>query len=138
MEKQITEKKSIWVTVFGCFGFLYGVVGVIIELAKIHQRDLMIILISLLYIFLSFNLLKLKNWSRVSLLILNAIVAVLITISDLLILFGLPLEEATKIFREVYPYFTPLAFIFLLIFHFYIYGFLIFFTRAKIKEEFKK
>lgn len=131
------KKRSVGVGVFGYFGLILGIFGVIEELLKMPNIDLIKILIGFAFIFLSYNLLKLKNWSRVLLLILNGVVVLIVTIAAGIILFGLPWKEVVEIFKKIYPHFTIIAFIMFLVAHIYFYGFLIFFTRPRVKERFK-
>lgn len=79
-------------------------------MVEIPSIDLIKMFISLVFIPLSYNLLKLKNWSRVLLLILNTLTALIISVVNLLLLLVLHREKAVELFREMYPHFTTVAF----------------------------
>lgn len=130
------KKSSVGVKVFAYSGIIFGIYGVIKDLLKVPNADLVRILISLIYIFLSYSLLRLKNWSRILLLIFNSIIVLLVTLSYI-ILFFLPWEKTWEIFKQEFPQFTVLGLAFFALLTIYLYGFLIFFTRPKVKEQFK-
>lgn len=132
------KKRSVGVITFSYFGIILGVFGVIEELIKIPNIDFIKMFINLAFILLSYNLLELKNWSRVLLLIINTIMALIISIFDLLMLFTLRWEKVAELFKKMYPHFTTMAFIAFLMSNIYFYAFLIFFTRPKVKGQFSK
>jgi hypothetical protein len=133
MERQ----SSVGVKVFACSGIIFGIYGVIRDLLKLPNADLVRILLSFMYIFLSYSLLRLKNWSRIMLLIFNSTIVFLLTLAYI-ISFFLPWEKTWEIFKQEFPQFTVLGLAFFVLLSIYFYGFVIFFTRPKVKEQFKK
>jgi hypothetical protein len=104
---------------------------------------------------LSFFLFKLANWSRISLLIINGIVAGLISFCDTLIVFWIvswtrliPAESPMDILRalvpmlkevsrSVYPHTPMLTPVLFLVLHIYLFGFLIYFARGRVRGQFR-
>ena len=131
------KKRSVGVTIFGYVGLIGALLGMTENLLKIPNANLVSMFICFFYIFLNYKLLKLKNWSRVLLLITNGISAFFITIAIVITLFGLPAKEITEGFKKSYPNDTIFGFILFLIANIYVYGFIFFFLRPKVKEQFK-
>ncbi|MFC1658861.1 hypothetical protein ACFL1D_05715 [Candidatus Omnitrophota bacterium] len=150
----MNKKRSLGVTIFGYFGFLIAL-SYIIESAP--EADLYSILYSLSIIFLSYNLLKLRNWARVALLTLNSVILLLISVSYFLISVWFPqavrqitgpfleafkmlypLSAHIKIFESVFPDYPILELLLFLMTIVYLLGFLILFTRPGVNEQFKQ
>lgn len=148
------KRRSIGVTVFSYLGFFSGLSFIALNPLK---TNLYAISFSLVIIILSYNLLKLKNFSRIALLIINMITALLILLGAIVIIVWFPLMNAKttnssfitslktiyplskqmQVWKSACPYFPILVPVGLLIETIYIYGSLIFFTRPKVKEQFK-
>ncbi len=130
------KKRSVGVTVFGCIGLCGAILDVFWSLFNIQNLNLFLLFIGLIFIFLSYNLLRLKNWSRTLLLRVNIITAFAMTIVVVLILFILPIKDIIGEFkRRGYFLYTSILFSITFI---YTCSFIYFFTRPKVKEQFKK
>ncbi len=68
----MSRKQSVGVNVFVGFGLFFSVYAVITEVPKVQLTTLCF---SLVCVFLCYNLHKLRNWSRISLLVINGIMA---------------------------------------------------------------
>lgn len=130
------ERRLPGIGIFGRLGIVFSVYGILVDLLK-FKVDLIATVISLIFIFSYYNLLKLKNWSRILLLISNGIMALLSTITNIIAL-SLPFKTSFEIYKQICPLAPILAFILFLISSIYYYGFLIYFTRSSVKEQFKQ
>jgi predicted negative regulator of RcsB-dependent stress response len=143
------RKRTPGVATFGYIGFivfgLYTSFETILKLPESNLHKVSVWLtFGLVYIILSYNLLKLKNWARISLFIINTLMAILITLLDILIFIWIPWATVAnpspgvfvKIFKTALSSCTISNLMIFFIIHFYFYGFLVLFTRAKVKEQF--
>jgi hypothetical protein len=147
----MAEQRSGGVTVFCYLGWFVGAYSVVMGFFTLNP----LMILGVLYILLSFFLFKLTNWSRISLLIINGIVAAFILFSDALIVFWIvswtrlvPAESPMDILqvfitvfkeisRSVYPQTPMLTPVLFLVLHIYLFGFLIYFTRPRVREQFR-
>ncbi len=145
----MNNKRSQGVTIFSYLGVIFGIFSLMgKELINLEPTK---IFLTLTYIILSYNLLKLRNWSRVTLLIINTVWVVLITVVYFFIIWFVwigirmsgslfetlkimyPSVKFSEIFKSIPPYNLALGAAIFLIYNVYLYGFLIFFTRPKVK-----
>jgi len=150
----MSRKESGGVNVFAGFGLFLSVYAVITEVPEVRLTTLCF---SLVYVFLCYNLHKLRNWSRISLLVINGIMAGLMSIGDFCIFVWIPwtwmqggiagsFGEAFKmviplllqVSRSIPPYNAALLLTLFLIFHIYFYGFLVYFLQRKVKQRFRE
>ena len=147
------KKRSFGVTVFAFLGFFVALSTILINPSKVVLYSLSFTLVIIL---LSYNLLKLKKWSRIILLIINGIAALCGLLTSIVIIWLIltnaniqnvsfvaslrmlyPLSAQKQIWKSLCPYLPILTPILFVIMAAYIYGFIIFFTRPKVKEQFK-
>ena len=130
------KKRSVGVAVFGYLGIILGIfsliTGIFSGAKSPHYSGG--IPSGLVMIFLSINLLRLRNWSRILLLILNCLEFIILTIGSLFVLFFISWEYL-KTLEPQFPIFALIFFTCFLII--YNLSFLIYFTRPKVKEQFK-
>ena len=124
------KKRSVGVTAF-------GIIGIILSLSFLINFNMGSLIWTICFLFLYFYLLKLKNWARLWLIIINGVPVVISIIINILFLFSLSGSKIAILFKNAFPKNTILALIITIIVHFYLLGFLIFFTRSKVKEQFR-
>ena len=129
------ETRLSWIGIFARLGIVFSAFGVLWDLLKFNV-NLISIIFGLIFIFLYYNLLQLKNWSRILLLILNGMVVILLIIIDIIAL-SLPFRMSLAVYREMCPTFPFLISILFLIFNIYFYGFIIYFTRPRVIQRFR-
>lgn len=129
-------KSSRGITIFGCYGLFYlGILGIIRDVLKMPDKDLVDIAISVMYIILSYKLLQLKNWARISLIVINAIFAFVMLFANFFALLS-PWERWLEVLEKEYPFFPLWGVVDFIAANVYYCGFIIFFTRRRIKEQF--
>lgn len=145
---------SLGVKIFCYLGFFLAAYGVIAELPKIRLTTMFF---ALVYIFLCYNLFKLRNWSRVSLLVINAIIAAIMTIGNFCVFIWMPwtciqggitesfieafrmvIPLLLRVYKSVRPYNAIFVLVVFLMAQIHFYGFLIYFTRPKVKQQFRE
>jgi hypothetical protein len=130
------KQRSAGLNIFGWYGLVYfGIVGVILDLFKFPKFDLIKTLISIAYAILSYYLLRLKNWARIALLILNSIFAIIIVFINFTVL-SLSYEQWLAALQTEYPLFPMWGIFDLVTVNLYYYGFIIFFTRRSVIQHF--
>jgi len=147
------KKRSVGVTIFALWGFVCLISSMAINPSKVNLSQ---ILFSLVFILLSYNLFRLKNWSRIALFVINGITALIVLLSLIIIFIWLPLVNAkiqniyfiassrmlyslrsqVPIWEKVSPYCPILTPILFVIYSVYIYSFVFFFSRPKVKALF--
>lgn len=143
------KKRSVGVTVFAFFGIFVTLSTILINSSKIN------LYFSLIMILLYYNLLRLKNWSRIILLIINGVTALcgllgFIVIAWLILMNAkiqsvsfvassrmlYPLSAQMQTWKTECPYLPILVPILFIIVGAYSYVFIIFFIRSAVKEQF--
>ncbi len=140
-----SRKKGI--TLFGYFGlFVLGLFPLIKALLKFSESEpsetFFRLGLGLVYLILSYYLLKLRNWARISLIILNAVMAFFVVLVDLFVLL-LTFSLMTKYIalfngsKAAALVLLSSGYFALAVYNLHYIGFLIYFNNSSVKKQFK-
>ncbi|MBU0549305.1 MAG: hypothetical protein KJ838_03165 [Candidatus Omnitrophica bacterium] len=138
-------KRPPGIAIFAYYGIILSLIFIVYEffiypLYQSNFQDYLRTFIIIFSILLSYNLLRLKNWSRIILLFRNALLIILTIIPFLIIkniaAFTTPWHLVAESLRKAYPNLTLFMLIFGIINVIYLFSFNIYFMRLEIKKCF--